>query len=107
DCALRGGRTQVGRTTTRRNPEDLQRLSARNADHTCRRRQRRPAGVPAVLGLDIVPVATVVVFVGDEVALWVVVVVDARLARVQPGWWDPLGAAVFAFAGGPAPAFDA
>ena len=33
-----------------RNPEDLQGLSARHADHPCRRHQRRPAGVPPVVG---------------------------------------------------------
>ena len=43
---------------------------------------------------------------GREVFLGVVVVVDAGLAGVEVGWWEPFGAAVFAFAGYPAALFD-
>ena len=45
------GRAEVRRAATERNPEDLQGLSARHADHSRRRHQRRPAGVPPVVGV--------------------------------------------------------
>src|SRR6185295_3966985 len=44
-------------------------------------------------------------FVGHEVALGVVVVVDPSLSGVQLSVWEPLGAAVVAFAGAPAAGF--
>src|ERR1700758_303218 len=47
-----------------------------------------------------------VVFVGDEVAVGVVEVVDPGLAGVEVGRWEPLGAAVFPFSGAPAGLFD-
>jgi hypothetical protein len=43
----------------------------------------------SVLGLVIRVVVVFVVFVGGEVSLGVVVVVDAGLAVVEVGWWDP------------------
>src|SRR5258705_13617542 len=41
-----------------------------------------------------------------EVPLGVVVVVDPGLAAVEVWWWDPFGAAVFAFSGCPGAGFD-
>ncbi len=59
-----------------------------------------------LIAVALIPVASGVVFVGDEVAVGVVVVVDAGLAGVEVGWWEPFGATVFAYTGAPAGFFD-
>jgi hypothetical protein len=59
----------------------------------------------AALGI-VVDLAVDFVFVGAQVALRVVVVVDSGLAGVEVGRWDPLRATVFALSGTPAGFLD-
>ena len=66
-------------------------------------------GVIVIAGLGVVGLTVVAVVgsvVGDEVSLGVVEIVGPGLAGVEVGWWDPFGAAVFAYSSCSAAFFD-
>src|ERR1700750_518954 len=77
-------------------------MKARTRDRTQVLADSTTLGIGFVLGI----CGDLVVFVGEQIALGVVVVVEAGLAGVEVWWGDPFGAAVGADAGGPVTFFD-